>query len=179
MQDFRQLLVWKRAHAFALDVRRLAERLPRRGYADLKAQVTRASQSIVDNIVEGCGAASRPEFARFLDISIKSTSEVDYQLEFARDLGVIPHDVWKPLGGEVIELRKMLFALRRSIIAPQSATSEALPAESGLRSPMLEPVASRPAMRSQRIRGLMTDHRPMMTGAPVTRRPLVMRISSR
>jgi len=117
MQDFRQLLVWKRAHAFALDVRRLAERLPRKGYADLKSQMTRASQSIVDNIVEGCGAASRPEFARFLDISIKSTSEVDYQLEFARDLGVIPHDVWKPLASEVIELRKMLFALRRSVIA--------------------------------------------------------------
>jgi four helix bundle protein len=117
MQDFRQLLVWKRAHAFALDVRRLAERLPRRGYADLKAQVTRASQSIVDNIVEGCGAASRPEFARFLDISIKSTSEVDYQLEFARDLGVLPHGVWKPLAREVIEIRKMLVALRRSVIA--------------------------------------------------------------
>jgi four helix bundle protein len=117
MQDFRQLLVWQRAHAFALEVRRLAERLPRRGYADLKSQMTRASQSIVDNIVEGCGAASRPELARFLDISIKSTSEVDYQLEFARDLGVIPDDVWKPLASEVIEIRKMLTALRRSVIA--------------------------------------------------------------
>ena len=117
MQDFRQLLVWKRAHAFALEVRRLAETLPRRGYADLESQVTRASQSIVDNIVEGCGAASRAELARFLDISIKSTSEVDYQLEFARDLGVIPHDAWKPLASEVIEIRKMLTALRRSVIA--------------------------------------------------------------
>ena len=79
--------------------------------------MTRASQSIVDNIVEGGGAASRPEFARYLDISIKSTSEVDYQLEFARDLGVITHDVWKPLAREVIEIRKMLSALRRSVLA--------------------------------------------------------------
>src|SRR5215218_9343514 len=117
MQDFRQLLVWKRAHAFALEVRRLAGTLPRTGYTDLKSQMTRASQSIVDNIVEGCGAASRPEFARYLDISIKSTSEVDYQLEFARDLGVITHDVWKPLAREVIEIRKMLSALRRSVLA--------------------------------------------------------------
>jgi hypothetical protein len=58
MQDFRQLLVWKRAHAFALNVRRVVETLPRTGYTDLKSQMTRASQSIVDNIVEGCGAAS-------------------------------------------------------------------------------------------------------------------------
>jgi four helix bundle protein len=117
MQDFRQLLVWQRAHAFALNLRRAAQDIPRAGYADLKSQITRASQSIVDNIVEGCGAASRLEFARYLDISIKSTSEVDYQLELARDLGVMSHDVWKPLAREVVEIRKMLSALRRSILA--------------------------------------------------------------
>jgi four helix bundle protein len=117
MQDFRQLLVWKRAHAFALNGRRVVEAMPRAGYTDLKSQLARATQSIVDNIVEGCGAASRLEFARYLDISIKSTSEVDYQLELARDLGVISHDVWKPLATEVIEIRKMLSALRRSVVA--------------------------------------------------------------
>jgi len=117
MQDFRQLLVWQRAHAFALNVRQATQAMPRVGYTDLKSQMTRAAQSIVDNIVEGCGAATRLEFARYVDISIKSTSEVDYQLELARDLGVMSHDVWKPLAKEVIEIRKMLSALRRSILA--------------------------------------------------------------
>ena len=116
MQDFRGLHVWKRAHAFALDVRRATQSFPPSGYADLKSQIRRAAQSIVDNIVEGCGAASRLEFARYLDISIKSTSEVDYQLEYARDLGVLPHDVWKRLGKEVIEIRKMLSGLRRAVL---------------------------------------------------------------
>lgn len=91
--------------------------MPRTGYADLKSQITRAAQSIVDNIVEGCGAATRLEFARYLDISIKSTSEVDYQLQFARDLGVMSHDLWKPLAQDVIEIRKMVSALRRSVLA--------------------------------------------------------------
>jgi four helix bundle protein len=117
MQDFRQLLVWKRAHAFALNIRRATQAMPRTGYTDLKSQMTRAAQSIVDNIVEGCGAASRLEFARYVDISIKSTSEVDYQLELARDLGVMSPDAWKPLAKEVIEIRKMLSALRRTILA--------------------------------------------------------------
>jgi len=129
MQDFRQILVWKRAHAFALNVRRAAQALPRVGYSDLKSQVTRASQSIVDNIVEGCGAASRLEFARYLDISIKSTSEVDYQLELARDLGVMSHDVWKPLANEVIEIRKMLSALRRSILAAAARDTKLRPSK--------------------------------------------------
>jgi len=129
MQDFRQLLVWKRAHAFALNGRRAAQALPRVGYTDLKSQMTRAAQSIVDNIVEGCGAASRLEFARYLDISVKSTSEVDYQLEFARDLGVMSRDVWKPLAKEVIEIRKMLSALRRSILAAAARDKTLHPAK--------------------------------------------------
>ena len=101
--------------------------MPRVGYTDLKSQMTRAAQSIVDNIVEGCGAATRLEFARYVDISIKSTSEVDYQLELARDLGVMSHDVWKPLAKEVIELRKILSALRRSILAAAARANRVQP----------------------------------------------------
>ena len=86
------------------------------GYTDLKSQLRRSAESIVTNIVEGCGASSRKEFARFLDISIKSTSEVDYQLQLARDLGVLRHARWKPLAQEVVELRKMLSALRRTVL---------------------------------------------------------------
>ena len=116
MQDFRELRVWGRAHSFALDVGRAARAFPRTGYSELKSQIIRAADSIVSNIVEGAGAATRKEFARFLDISIKSASEVDYRLELARDNGVLPYRVWKQLALEVVEIRKMLFALRRAIL---------------------------------------------------------------
>jgi len=81
VQDFRKLLVWRRAHAFAIDVRHAVKAFPRTGYADLKAQLVSAAESIGNNIVEGCGAATRKEFVRYLDISLKSTSEADHQLE--------------------------------------------------------------------------------------------------
>lgn len=116
MQDFRRLRVWQRAHAFALAVRRATDGFPRTGYAELRSQLRRASESIATNIVEGCAAASRLEFARFLDIAIKSASEVDYQLQLARDLGVLTHDVWEPLAREAVELRKMLSGLRRTVL---------------------------------------------------------------
>ena len=148
MQDFRQQLVWKRAHAFALTVRRAVQDMPRTGYADLKSQITRAAQSIVDNIVEGCGAASRIEFARYLDISIKSTSEVDYQLELARDLGVMSHDVWKPLAKEVIELRKMLSALRRSVLAAAARDKTLRPPKQASRKPRRNVSTKRPSERT-------------------------------
>ena len=137
MQDFRRLRVWKRAHLFALAIRRAAEAFPPRGYADLKSQITRAAESIADNIVEGFASASRKEFAHYLNISIKSSSEVDYQLEYARDLGVMTHDVWKPLAKEVIEIRKMLSALRRRVLnaadAPEQSPAEP---ETGLQADM-------------------------------------------
>jgi four helix bundle protein len=117
MQDFRQVRVWQRAHALAIEARRMTETFPRTGYSELKSQITRAADSIASNIVEGCAAASRQEFARFLDISIKSASEVDYRFQLARDLGVLRHDVWKSLAREVIEIRKMLSGLRRTVLA--------------------------------------------------------------
>ena len=76
---------------------------------------------MVSNIVEGCGAATRKEFARYLDISIKSASEVDYRLELARDDGSIRYIVWKPLGEQVVEVRKMLFGLRKSVLGADAA----------------------------------------------------------
>ena len=117
MQDFRRLLVWQRAHAFVLDAHVAIAAIPQRGNAELKAQMRRALDSIPNNIVEGCASASRKEFARYLDISIKSASEFDYQLQLAHDRGLISHERWEPLAREVVELRKMLWALRRTVLA--------------------------------------------------------------
>jgi len=116
MQNFRDLRVWERSHLFALAVRRAARAFPRRGYGELKSQLVRAAESIPANIVEGCGAATRKEFARFLDIAIKSTSEVEYHLILAKDYGVLGPDLADSLSREVVEIRRMLCGLRRALL---------------------------------------------------------------
>jgi four helix bundle protein len=78
--------------------------------------MTNAAESIAFNIVEGCGAASSKEFARFLDISIKSTTELEYQLQLATDSGLLPHRVCGPLSAESVEIRRMLCGLRRKVL---------------------------------------------------------------
>jgi four helix bundle protein len=119
MQDFRRLVVWERAHALTLAIKQAVRGFPRRGTSELKTQLLRAADSITSNIVEGCGAASRREFARYLDISIKSASEVDYRLELARDDGCMPQATWLALSAKVVEVRKMLTALRRAVSKAQ------------------------------------------------------------
>ncbi|MEO7648268.1 MAG: four helix bundle protein [Gemmatimonadaceae bacterium] len=89
MQDYRKLRVHRKAHALMLAVKRATSRFPNRGYASLTNQMTTAAESVGFNIVEGCGAASQKDFARFLDISIKSTMELEYQLTVAMDYEVL------------------------------------------------------------------------------------------
>jgi four helix bundle protein len=116
MQDHRQLRVWTKAHARILNVRRATHRFPRIGYASLKSQMTRAAESIAFNIVEGCGSSSQKELARFLDISIKSASELDYQLVLAGDYGVLADGEWKTLSEATIDVLRMLCGLRRKVL---------------------------------------------------------------
>ena len=117
MQDYRKLRVWGAAHALAIDVRQATNRFPRTGYASLRSQVTTAAESIVFNIVEGCGASSQAELARFLDISRKSSMELEYQLQLARDYGILPHVEWESLRNETIDVRRMICGLRTKVLA--------------------------------------------------------------
>ena len=117
MQDYRKLRVWQHAHALAISVRRAADRFPRTGYSSLRSQITTAAESVAFNIVEGCGTSSQPELARFLEISRKSSMELEYQLQLARDYGILPQAAWETLSKELIDTRRMLCGLRAKVLA--------------------------------------------------------------
>lgn len=86
--------------------------------------MTSAGESIAFNIVEGCGANSPREFARFLDIGIKSASELEYQLALARDYGVLRNRDWQSLSAATIDVRRMLYGLRTKVRASIPATAQ-------------------------------------------------------
>jgi four helix bundle protein len=78
-----------------------------------------SAESIAFNIVEGCGAAGAKEFARFLDISIKSTGELEYQLQLSVDSDLLSRSTGQPLAAETVEIRRMLCVLRRRVLEPR------------------------------------------------------------
>ena len=119
MQDFRRLAVWARAHKLVLGVRRSARSFPRGDRGSLKTQMVSSAESVAFNIVEGAGASGAKEFARFLDISIKSTGELEYQLELATDADLMAAHVSRPLMAEAVEIRRMLCGLRRKVLEPR------------------------------------------------------------
>jgi four helix bundle protein len=116
MRDFKRLKCWQRAHALAIALHKATKRFARAGYAHLKSQLTNAADGIKDTIAEGCGAATNKEFARFLDMSIKSANETEGHLLSARDLDLFSLDEWHKFTAETIEIRKMVYTYRQRLI---------------------------------------------------------------
>ena len=116
MQDHRKLRVWRQALDLAIEARRVTRQFPRVGYGSLQSQITRAAESIVLTLVEGCGASTQREFARFLDMAIKSSTEVEAQLEIVREYGALDDATWRTLTNEAVSVRRQLCALRARVL---------------------------------------------------------------
>jgi four helix bundle protein len=111
MRDFKQLAFWKRSHLLTLKIYQLTKSsFPKEEMFGLTSQIKRSSSSIPTNIAEGCGRKTNPDFRRFLVIATGSSSEVEYQLILAKDLGYISDIIYKELSDELIEIRKMIYS---------------------------------------------------------------------
>jgi len=115
VSDFKNLKVWRKAHALALNVHRAALRIRGAEFVSLRGQLTRAAFSIPTNIVEGNGQESPQQFARFVRFSLNSSSELEYHLMAARDVEVMTATDFKSLTAQTIEVRKMLYGLLRHL----------------------------------------------------------------
>jgi len=117
VRDFKKLHVWRKAHALALNVHRIAHRIRGGIHASLRSQLVRAAMSVPANIVEGRVQKSEREFGRFLGYALHSVSELEYHLIVARDIRAISESDFVSLLSQVIEVRKMLHGLLNRISA--------------------------------------------------------------
>jgi four helix bundle protein len=95
MKDFRTLKVWNRAHALTLTIYKLTQEFPKQELYALTNQMQRAAVSIPTNIAEGCGRDSDAELKRFSVIAMGSSSELEYLLLLAHDLGFLQTDLYQ------------------------------------------------------------------------------------
>jgi four helix bundle protein len=117
MHPFRRILVWQKAHDFAVACHRATFRRPIGGTAPgFRSQFLRAVDAIADNIAEGAGQRSQRQFARFLEIALSSAHEVDSQLERARALGIFDRDELRRLQEMLLEVKRMLTAFHRAVM---------------------------------------------------------------
>jgi four helix bundle protein len=114
MQDFRNLLVWQKAHAWVLSVYRFTQQFPDDERFGLTSQLRRAAASIPANLAEGCGRGGSVEFGRFVQIAIGSAAEAEYHVVLATDLGYVRNAESVTALHGIQEIKRMLSSLLKT-----------------------------------------------------------------
>ncbi len=112
---FEKLSVWQKAFKLANEIDLLVEAFPKKELFSLSSQVKRASDSVVLNIAEGSTGQTKPEFKRFLNISLRSAVEVVACLMMAKERNYINEKQFKLYYDEYEILCKMVTKLRNSL----------------------------------------------------------------
>ncbi len=139
MSDYRGLKAWQCAVINAVKVRDVVSHFPRRGYAELKAQMIAAAESVCNNIAEGRAASSPKDYRRFLDSAAKSASELLGQIDIAREYGIIRDQTAINLAGGVLCSSRMI----RGLQADSTAKERQLVSNTG-RGRVRQPGAEKP-----------------------------------
>jgi four helix bundle protein len=97
MFPFERFKAWQACYVLLLAIYKATKSFPRDELYGLTSQCRRAAFSAVANIAEGSAKRGRREFARFLDISIGSLSELGCALLVTRDLKITTAGQWREL----------------------------------------------------------------------------------
>jgi four helix bundle protein len=116
-KDFRDLIVWQKAHQFVLLVYQYTELFPKNEIYGLISQIRRAAVSIAANIVEGFKKKTKPDKVRYFNIAQGSLEECRYYLILVKDLGY--GDI-SQLMGLIEEVSRLLEAYLSSILNSDS-----------------------------------------------------------
>ena len=114
MQDFQKLLVWQKAHVFALSVYRFTKRFRADERFGLISQIRRSASSIPANLAEACGRGGQRDFGRFVQIALGSASETEYHVLLSQDLGYLPKPESEVALNAIREVKRMLASLLKS-----------------------------------------------------------------
>ena len=106
MRDFRKLDIWKRSFDLVIKLYQLTKQLPDSEKYGLASQITRAAVSIPSNIAEGCGRSSNIDLARFINISLGSSFELETQIMLVKEIYGIEDSA--ELLEEINELQRMM-----------------------------------------------------------------------
>jgi four helix bundle protein len=116
-RTFRDLIVWQKAHEYALATYTFTCMFPRTETHGLSSQMRRAAVSIPANIAEGFRKRGRPDKARYMNIAEGSIEECRYYLILAEDLG---YGQTAALMSLLEEVSRLINAYARAILASDS-----------------------------------------------------------
>ena len=91
IHSHKDLIVWQKAIELSKKTYLLTEKFPKEEIYGITSQMRRAVVSIPSNIAEGRSRGTRKDFIQFLRISLGSASELETQIEIAKQLPDTKH----------------------------------------------------------------------------------------
>lgn len=114
IKSFTDLHAWQAGHALVLGIYKAIANFPPEEKFGLSNQLRRAAVSITSNIAEGFSRQSRKEKVQFYSIAHGSLSEVQNQLLIARDVKLIPEQLFDRLAKDSVQVHKLISGLMKS-----------------------------------------------------------------
>jgi len=103
------------------EVYKVTESFPEKEKFGLISQMRRAAVSIPSNIAEGCERGTNKDFASFLIFARSSAAELETQVLISLQLKFLKQQIVEDLLNKIIEIKKMLFVLRKKILPTVTA----------------------------------------------------------
>ena len=113
--SFQNLIVWKKAFDFTLEIYRITSTFPTDERFGLIDQLRRSANSIPANIAEGKGRNGDKEFTKFLYIARGSLEESKSHILLAYSLNYLKEDKFKEISNTTDEIGYLLEKLIKSI----------------------------------------------------------------
>lgn len=111
IHSFKDLDAWKEAHQLVLLIYKLTKLFPKEELFGLVSQMRRAAVSITSNIAEGFCRQSYKEKVQFYSVALGSVSELQNQIQIARDVGFLTESHYQDLDGRSIRVHKIVNGL--------------------------------------------------------------------
>lgn len=114
--SYKNLIVWQKGIVLVKQIYRLTQQFPSEEKFGLVSQMRRAVVSIPSNLAEGQTRRTTKDYVRFVSIAEGSLAELETQLIIAVELNLCTKSEAEDCFALMLEIRKMLNALRRSLM---------------------------------------------------------------
>jgi four helix bundle protein len=108
MKNYRELKFWERTHKLVVRVHEVTRSFPKEELVNLTSIIRRTATTIGQHLVEGSNAPVERESSIPLQSAITATSQLEYQVLLAHDLGYVDGVTHEELTTEIYEIRRMM-----------------------------------------------------------------------
>jgi four helix bundle protein len=115
MRNFKELRIWQKGIEIAVKTFQLTETFPKEDKYGISQQMTRSRVSIPSNIAEGSSRRSEKDYARFIEISLGSSFELETQLLISEKLSKRDQTLLQQLKEDITDQQKMLTGFQQKL----------------------------------------------------------------